>query len=109
MHDELVAAVREYAAWAPVGTRAGEMSEWKQTYLVLMFCRMLYAVESGRVASKRASGIWALGSLDPTWHTLIQRALDDRDDPWGRVDKPAEPPLVERTLAFADYAVRETA
>jgi hypothetical protein len=109
MRIELVAAVREYAAWAPAPTNAGGMSEWKQTYLVLMFCRMLHTIASGRVVSKRASGIWALDSLDPEWRTLIQRALDDRSDPWGRVKKAAEPQLVERTLAFAEYAVREAA
>jgi hypothetical protein len=109
MRNELVAAVREHAAWAPATTKAGGMSEWKQTYLVLMFCRMLHTLESGRVISKRASGEWALGSLDPQWRDLIQRALDDRDDPWGRVDTRAEPQLVERTLAFAEYAVRDAA
>jgi predicted nucleotidyltransferase len=109
MHDELVAAVREYAEWAPAPTKAGGMSQWKQTYLVLTFCRMLHSLASGRVASKRESGEWAIASLDPQWRDLIQRALDDRGDPWGRVDKPAEPQLVERTLAFAQYAVREAA
>jgi hypothetical protein len=107
MRDELVATVREYAAWAPAPTKAGGMSKWKQTFLVLTFCRTLHSLVSGRVASKRASGEWAIASLDPRWRDLIQRALDDRDDPWGRVDKPAEPQLVERTLAFAEYAVRE--
>ena len=109
MRDELVAAVREYAAWAPAPTKTGGMSEWKQTYLVLMFCRMLHTIESERVVSKRASGEWALASLDPEWRTLIQRALDNRSDPWGRVDTPAEPQLAERTLAFAEYAVYEAA
>jgi hypothetical protein len=109
MRNELVAAVREYAAWAPAPTRTGGMSEWKQTYLVLMFCRMLHTIESGCVVSKRASGEWALEALDPEWRTLIQRALDDRSDPWGRVNDPAEPVLAERTLAFADYAVGEAA
>ncbi|MFZ1881077.1 MAG: aminoglycoside adenylyltransferase domain-containing protein [Gaiellaceae bacterium] len=109
MRDELVATVGEYAAWAPAPTKAGGMSQWKQTFLVLTFCRTLHSLASGRVASKRASGEWAIASLDPQWRDLIQRALDDRNDPWGRVDRPAEPYLVERTLAFAEYAVREAA
>jgi predicted nucleotidyltransferase len=109
MRNELVAAVREYATWAPAPTKAGGMSEWKQAHLVLMFCRMLHTLESGRVVSKRESGEWALVSLDSSWRDLVQRALDDRSDPWGRVDKPAEPVLAERTLAFAAYAVSEAA
>ncbi len=107
MYAELVAAVHEYAAWAPAPTKTGGMSEWKQTFLVLTFCRMLHSLASGRVVSKRASGEWALETLEPQWRDLIQHALDDRADPWARVSRPAEPQLVERTLAFADYAVRE--
>jgi predicted nucleotidyltransferase len=109
MRGELAVAIREYADWAPAPTQTGGMSEWKQTFLVLMFCRMLHSLESGRVVSKRAAGEWALGSLDPAWQDLIQRALDDRPDPWERTARPAEPALAERTLAFADYAARRAA
>ena len=109
MRVELVAAVHDYAAWAPAPTRAGGMSEWKQTFLVLTFCRMLHSLASGRVVSKRASGEWALETLEPRWRDLIQHALDDRADPWARVSRSAGPRLVGQTLAFADYAVREAA
>jgi hypothetical protein len=85
------------------------MSEWKQIFLVLTFCRMLHALASGRVASKKASGTWALEALDAEWTPLVQRALDDRPDPWGRVHRPADPAVAERTLAFAEYARDEAA
>jgi len=107
MRAELVAAVREYAAWAPEPTRAGAMSEWKQIFLVLMFCRMLHTLTTGRVVSKRASGDWALRSLAPEWAGLIQRALDDRPEPWARVHRPADPEVAEQTLKFAEYALAE--
>lgn len=45
--------------------------------------------------------------LDPEWSSLIRRALEDRPDPWTRVHQQAESELVERTLAFADYALAE--
>jgi len=107
LREELVATLREYADWAPAPTQAGGMSQWKQTSLVLSFCRILHTLASGRVASKRASGEWALEALDPEWTSLVQRALDDRPDPWGRVHRPADPAVAERTLAFAEYAVAE--
>jgi predicted nucleotidyltransferase len=109
MRAELVAAIRAYAEWAAEPTTAGGMTQWTQPYLVLMFCRMLHTLASGRVASKRASGEWALAALDPPWASLIQQALDDRPDPWTRVGRPADAALVERTLAFAAYAVAQVA
>jgi predicted nucleotidyltransferase len=109
MRAEVRASVLEHAAWAPAATKAGGMSQWKQTYLVLTFCRMLHTLASGRVVSKKASGEWALETLDPGWRGLIQQALDDRPDPWRRVEKLAARQLVEQTLAFAGYAVGEAA
>ena len=52
---------------------------------------------------------WALGALDPGWASLIQRALDDRPEPWLRVHEPADPEVIDRTLAFVDYALNEAA
>jgi hypothetical protein len=105
LRAEVLQALPEYAAWAPAPTKAGGMSRWKQPYLVLSFCRMLHTLVSGTVASKNAAGEWALGALDTEWASLIERALDDRPDPWLRVHQPAEPEIVERTLAFVEYAM----
>ena len=105
LREEALAGVREYAEWAPEPTRAGPMSRWKQPYLVLTFCRLLYTLTEARVVSKREAGEWAMGALDPQWSDLIRRALDDRPDPWTRVHQLADPDLGERTLAFARYAM----
>ena len=43
----------------------------------------------------------------PRWSALIQRALDDRPDPWQRVHQAADPEAADRTLAFIDYALEE--
>ncbi len=59
----------------------------------------------GTVGSKREAADWAVGALDPEWQGLIQQALDDRPDPWGRVKQDSTPELVARTRAFADMAV----
>jgi hypothetical protein len=107
LREELVTVMREYADWAPAPTKAGGMSQWKQIFLVLSFCRMLHTIRSGRVASKQASGKWALGALAPEWRSLVERALADRPDPWRRVHEPADPAVAENTLAFVEYALNE--
>jgi len=100
LRREAIDAMHEYDAWG-----AGTMSDWKQTYLVVTACRILYTLEIGEVASKRGSGEWALGRLDPRWSVLIREALDRRADPWTRVHRPAQPLAEERTRGFLAYAV----
>ena len=107
LRREVRDAMVEFAAWASSPTKAGGMSRWMQPYLVLNLCRMLQTLESGEITSKKAGGEWALEALDPEWADLIQRALDDRPDPWQRVYQPADPGVVERTFAFIDYALRK--
>lgn len=96
----------EYAAWAhePHAGHASGMSRWKQPYVVLTLCRALHTIETGTVCSKREAGEWAKRTLAPEWRDLIQQALDDRPDPWGRVHQDSTPELVARTRAFADAA-----
>jgi predicted nucleotidyltransferase len=105
LRAEALATLPLYVEWAPEPTKAGGMSRWKQPYLVLTFCRLLHTLDSGRVGSKREAAEWALAALDEEWAPLIQRALDDRPDPWLRVHQPADRDVVARTLAFADYAL----
>ncbi len=76
---------------------------WAQRYAVTTLCRMLYTLETGEVASKKASLEWAKTALDPVWHDLIQQTLDDRALGWDPEDRPRTG-SVEATLAFADYA-----
>ncbi|MEP6910839.1 MAG: aminoglycoside adenylyltransferase domain-containing protein [Actinomycetota bacterium] len=105
LRTEALSGIGEFVAW----TRTPDVSRWKQPYLVLTFCRLLHTLDAGVVASKRESGEWALDALDAEWASLIQQALDDRPDPWLRVHQPADPDVVARTLAFADYAASSAA
>jgi len=102
LRTEALWVMDEFLAWAH--ERVADMSRWKQPYLVLTFCRLLHTLNAGIVASKREAAEWALHALDAEWASLIQQAVDDRPDPWLRVHQPADPDLVARTLAFADYA-----
>lgn len=109
LRTEALKRVREYAEWAPEPTEAGQMSRWKQNYLVLTFCRLLHTIRTGTVATKSKAAEWALHSLDPEWADLIRAAVDDRSDPWKRVHQAADPKAAKETLLFADYAERVAA
>ena len=108
LRREAVQAVREYAAWAPEPTQTGDMSQWKQSYLVLTCCRLLATLARGEVLSKRAAAEWATGALAPEWRDLVEHAVADRADPWGRVHRSADPGRAQQTLAFVAYAVETT-
>lgn len=96
----------ELAARYLEGLPGKPWSAWLQPHVVLAYCRMLHTLSTGRVGSKLAAGHWALSALDCRWAALIQRALDDRPDPWGRVHCPADPVLVADTWTFIDYALQ---
>lgn len=107
--DELRREVRwvidDYGDWL----RARETwSARLQTLAVISYCRILHTLETGVVAPKRESGEWGRETLDAEWRDLIQRALDDRPDPWSKVRETADPSLVRQTLDFVDYAARRS-
>lgn len=105
LQREALARAQEYADWARTPTEVGTISRWKQTYLVLTFCRLLFTLFHRRIASKREAGEWAVGALDGEWARLVRQALEDRADPWTRVFQPADRDLAARTIEFAHYAV----
>ena len=83
-------------------------SPWAQRYAVTTLCRILYTLETGWVASKRASLLWAKANLDPKWQGLINGALEGRSLGWNHSD-PLEPGSLEATLAFNEYAKQRAA
>jgi len=111
LRREALARVRDYADWAaePEPGELGLMSRWKQPYLVLTLCRLLFTLFTGRVAAKREAGEWALATLDEEWADLVRLALADRPNPWERVFQPAARELVGRTLQFTEYALATAA
>jgi hypothetical protein len=114
LRKEARSMLSEYADWAEESRGrydAGEgletwtelpFSRWQQPYLVLSFCRILWTLRYGTVTTKREAGAWALEELDSRWSDLIQRALDDRPDPWERTRLPSIPEAVDSTCAFID-------
>lgn len=104
LRREGIETMHRYDEWARSAEDSGPMSAWKQPYLVLTACRILYTIEFGTVASKRRSAEWAIATLDPQWSSLIQAAVDGRADPWRRVHVPAAPSAAQQTLDFLTYA-----
>jgi hypothetical protein len=79
---------------------------WGQRYAVTTFCRILHALETGRVTSKKAALVWGRDNLDPAWSAFIQEVVDGRAEYWA---DPTRPGAVEATLAFAEYALAQVA
>jgi hypothetical protein len=78
-------------------------SPWAQRCAVATICRIIYTLEKGEVASKRASLLWAAESLSGKWKPLIKGALEGRALGWNHSD-PIEPGSVEAIEAFYEYA-----
>jgi hypothetical protein len=76
---------------------------WTQRYAVTNICRMLYTLDTGEVASKRAGLEWAKRNLPSEWRDLLQQVLDDRALGWVPDDPPREG-SVQATLALLAYA-----
>ncbi|MFD4585754.1 aminoglycoside adenylyltransferase domain-containing protein [Streptomyces sp. NPDC058423] len=76
---------------------------WTQRYTVTTYCRVLYSLHTGRVASKRGALDWAYRNLEPRWRPLLTQVRDDRERGWDPADPP-RPGSLEATYAFAAYA-----
>jgi predicted nucleotidyltransferase len=75
-------------------------SAWYQAFAVVMICRMLQTLATGRVHSKKASVAWALANLDPRWHPLIERAWSQRPRTYEIVPLPPAPHEQREIIAF---------
>ncbi|HWF01711.1 MAG TPA: aminoglycoside adenylyltransferase domain-containing protein [Caulobacteraceae bacterium] len=76
-----------------------------QAFFVVLYCRMLHTLATGRVGSKKAGAEWAAAHLDPRWRELIVRSQAERQWDEPRRLAPPDPADVEATHAFAAWAV----
>jgi hypothetical protein len=76
---------------------------WTQRYTVTTYCRMLYSLRTGRVASKPGALDWGREHLAPRWRPLLTQVREDRGRGWDPADPP-RPGSLEATYAFAAYA-----
>ncbi len=80
-------------------------NKWAQPFVVLMYCRMLHSLNTGRIASKLSGTQWAKNTLDNQWSVLIQRAWDERPNPSLKVRQPVEASEVKNTIEFVRFAL----
>ena len=80
-------------------------NKWAQPFAVLMYCRMLHSLNTGRIASKLSGAQWAKNTLDNRWTGLIQRAWDERPNPTLKVRQPVESGEVKDTIEFVRFAL----
>lgn len=76
---------------------------WTQRYAVTQYCRNLYTLHTGQVASKRGALDWAGEHLDPRWRPLLTQVIEDRALGWDPATPP-RPGSLDATYAFAAYA-----
>jgi hypothetical protein len=76
--------------------------DWAQRYAVATTCRVLYTVETARVASKPGALEWALRTLEPQWRPLLGQARDERDLGWDPA-RPPRPGQADATRAFVAH------
>lgn len=81
-------------------------NKWAQPFAVLMYCRMLHSLHTGRIDSKLSGARWAKSTLDGRWAGLIQRAWDERPNPSLKVRQPAEASEVKDTIEFVRFALK---
>lgn len=97
--EAIQAGVRDllYGWWADVFESSLLEEPLYQAYAVLTMCRMLYTFQHGTIVSKPVAAQWALATLEPRWHWLIEWALKYPEAP------PRDP--VEETRAFIRYTM----
>lgn len=95
MRADLPTVTEDIRDWADFG------HGWTQRYLVTTYCRVLYSLVTGAVASKRASLLWAEENLDPRWRPLLRQVREDRV--LGLDPHPPPPGSMEAALAFGDW------
>ncbi|HJZ63334.1 MAG TPA: aminoglycoside adenylyltransferase domain-containing protein [Candidatus Acidoferrum sp.] len=98
LKDKFLADIQQPSGWFSM--------QFGQSFAVLTCCRMLHTIQTGEVQSKLAGMQWALQTLDPKWHELIQNAWTERVGVrFGeKVRQPADKKVVQEAAAFLEYA-----
>ena len=72
-----------------------------QSYIILSHCRILYTLETGKVASKQAAAEWMKARIEPGLAQAIERAWDGRRRP----DESATPEDIRQTQAVIRFVL----
>ena len=86
-------------------------SQFGQSFTVLTYCRMLHALHTGTIQSKKVGAKWAKGIVEPQWQKLIDRAWHDREGVrfCVKIGLRSDQELLDETLEFIRYVARTEA
>jgi len=104
LRKEILSTMREWGSEIISGQWKMD-NKWAQPFVVLMYCRMLHSLNTGRINSKLSGVQWAKNTLDCQWTGLIQRAWDERPNPSLKVRQPVESSEVKDTIEFVRFAL----
>jgi hypothetical protein len=96
MRRDLDTLLADILSWAP------PENAWSQRYVVSTYCRVLYSLATGQVASKRGALEWAMAVLDARWRPLLEQVRDDRGRGWDPQERPRSGSL-EAAFVFARW------
>jgi len=82
-------------------------SQFGQSFAVLTCCRILHALNTGTIQSKKVGAEWAKKFVESKWIKLIDQAWNDREGVrfCVKIGLRADAELLNETLAFMKYAV----
>ena len=104
LRKEILSTMQEWGSEIISGQWKME-NKWAQSFVVLMYCRMLHSLNTGRIASKLSRAQWAKNTLDSRWTGLIQRAWDERPNPSLKVRQTVEASEVKDTIEFVRFVL----
>jgi predicted nucleotidyltransferase len=87
---------------ANVGNRS-DQAFIHNAYVVLTACRVLYSASHGALVSKDQASAWAMETVSPAWHPVIQAAKDSRLRNGGSTT----PQLELDAMNFVEFVYRE--
>jgi hypothetical protein len=90
---------------AALADSAAMKTRWLQSFFVTLFVRMLHAMETGTITSKKVATAWAAVSLPERWRPLIARAASTRKAPAAEGQSAVDPAELKETHAFIEFAL----
>ncbi len=80
-------------------------SQFGQPFVVLTCCRILHALHTGTIQSKKVGAEWAKGAVESKWEKLIDQAWHDREGVrfCVKIGLRSDQELLQVTLEFVRY------
>ena len=101
---EVRKTMREWGAWL-FAAPDDSLQRWLESFAVLTYCRMRHTLVTGEVRSKLAGRRWAREALDRRWHSLIDRAWENRVRATEESHRPADPQRLAEMREFVRYVL----